>query len=92
MTRMTFYKLWFLLAVTIGCGGKQAASPGSGSAPSASCQPVTCEIACSDGFKKDANGCEICECAAACEPVTCELYCENGYTTNADGCEICSCK
>jgi len=26
------------------------------------CQPVTCELYCRNGFKTDANGCEICSC------------------------------
>ena len=26
------------------------------------CQPVTCELYCANGFKTDANGCEICQC------------------------------
>jgi hypothetical protein len=85
--RSTLYSLCFL----IGCGGKSSPQT-SGPATSTTCQPVTCELACPNGFKKDANGCEICACAAACQPVTCDLHCENGFTTNAEGCDICSCK
>jgi hypothetical protein len=79
------------------CGGKTPPprnEPASGA--TAACQPVTCEIKCVNGFKKDATGCEVCECAsaasaAACEPVTCDLSCPKGFATDDKGCQTCKC-
>lgn len=57
------------------------------------CPAIACDIDCEFGTLRDANGCEICECAPppACEPVACELFCEHGFQTDMDGCEICVC-
>ena len=80
------------------CGGSKPTTQASApSSAAATCQPVTCELACTHGFKKDPNGCDVCECApdpaaAACTPVTCELFCENGFATDERGCEKCACK
>lgn len=37
------------------------------------CKPVTCKLGCQFGFKKDATGCEVCECAAppVCKTTDC---------------------
>jgi hypothetical protein len=34
------------------------------------CKPVMCKLGCEFGFKKDATGCEVCECAPG--PVACK--------------------
>jgi len=47
-----------LLLPTLACGDD--ATPADGS--TSDCTPVTCEIACTDGFRRGADGCEICEC------------------------------
>jgi len=54
------------------------------------CEPVVCELACVNGYAKDADGCEICECNP-CEPVACDLYCKYGFAKGDDGCEVCEC-
>ncbi len=57
------------------------------------CEPVTCDLWCEFGFKRDSAGCEYCECAGAdeCLPVLCDLYCPFGFQVDASGCEFCSC-
>lgn len=58
------------------------------------CSDAMCEMYCEFGFKKDANGCEICSCAteAQCPEVMCTMHCEHGFEKDAKGCEICVCK
>ncbi len=34
----------------------------TGLACAPACKPVVCELFCADGFRKDADGCEICAC------------------------------
>jgi len=49
------------------------------------CQPVLCEIACSNGFKVGADGCEICACADPPAPVdSCQDSC--GGQSNSGAC------
>merc|ERR1712176_439194 len=55
----------------------------------AACSNRSCRMFCKYGFKKDSNGCEICECA--CKPVMCRMRCPFGFKKNEDGCEICEC-
>lgn len=43
--------------------------------PKAGCQPVLCTLFCEYGFKKDANGCEICDCNDAPAGNTCAGKC-----------------
>jgi hypothetical protein len=53
---------------TADCGGGKCVPDGT------ICNPVVCALACQYGFKKDANGCEICACnppPSACGNVTC---------------------
>jgi hypothetical protein len=51
---------------------------------------------CEHGFKKDADGCDICQCAEP-PPVDCSrrpmcmMFCPNGFKKGPDGCDICQC-
>lgn len=38
-----------------------------------SCQPLICDLVCQYGFKKDTNGCEICECNQCLEDSHCNI-------------------
>jgi hypothetical protein len=61
MTYLRFTSALVLALSLAACAGKSKDIPPPSSGTE--CQPVTCEILCTNGFKKDANGCEICECA-----------------------------
>lgn len=77
------------------CYGVEIDDTGQACDGQAQCEPVTCEIACPNGFATDESGCEICACKEEppqCEPVACNLYCENGFKTDESGCEICECR
>lgn len=51
------------------------------------CEPLVCDLECKHGFKKDENGCEICECAE--EPLGCGCAIDADCTKASPGC--CSC-
>ncbi|ELT93045.1 hypothetical protein CAPTEDRAFT_59738, partial [Capitella teleta] len=56
------------------------------------CPDLVCTVFCENGFKKDENGCDICQCAKPeCPEVMCDVYCENGFKKNENGCDICQC-
>jgi hypothetical protein len=54
-----------------------------------------CNLACADGFVRDANGCATCACrpAASCAPpgVSC-VACAFGYRSGPNGCRTCACE
>ncbi len=70
------------------------------------CQPVTCTLACQNGFKTNAEGCEICECKPSTQPAnscadscggkskTGTCYCDDACTGYGDCCadidDMCS--
>ncbi|KNC80139.1 hypothetical protein SARC_07491 [Sphaeroforma arctica JP610] len=63
------------------------------------CSGIMCMMYCKEGFKKDENGCDLCECAEPVEPVDvcaemplCMKYCENGNVVDENGCDTCECK
>lgn len=46
---------------------------------------------CSNGFAKDSNGCNLCQCL--CPNASCPLYCTYGNVIDSvTGCELCTCK
>lgn len=58
------------------------------------CTPLTCELKCEHGQRRDEKGCFICECNEPCHHTTvCPMKCEeyNGYETQQDGCRSCKC-
>ena len=57
----------------------------------APCSDVMCAMYCPHGFKKDENGCDICECHE-CSPIMCMMHCEYGFEVDERGCDICKCK
>jgi len=72
-----------------------ANAPPSPAEASAGCPEVTCMVFCENGYKKDANDCEICSCLpspSACPNVACNNNaCSSGYATDAQGCTTCNC-
>ena len=54
------------------------------------CPPYMCAMYCEHGFKKDANGCDMCECNT-CPPEMCMIECEHGFKKDADDCNTCEC-
>jgi len=73
-----------------------AAAPSVTQAKGAECgvRPM-CSMYCLHGFKKGADGCDVCECAPpenACElrPM-CRKLCKKGFKKGSDGCDICVC-
>jgi len=53
-----------------------------------------CLMSCEYGFKRDTNGCTICECATQRCPsiVQCADDCgTDGYHVDDDGCQTCEC-
>ncbi|ELU00464.1 hypothetical protein CAPTEDRAFT_70307, partial [Capitella teleta] len=56
------------------------------------CPPARCRQYCEHGWKKDARGCDICECAEPCPEVMCMLHCEHGFEKDANGCDVCRCR
>ena len=51
---------------------------------------VVCDLACTNGYQVDANGCQICQCNE-CAPLACKMYCQYGLKTDANGCDLCEC-
>jgi len=51
------------------------------------CGPVVCNLFCEDGFKLDANGCEICECN---EPQGCGCATDDECVKTSLGCCPCN--
>ena len=51
------------------------------------CPDVMCDMLCSHGFKKDDNGCDVCECHE-CNNQMCRMYCEHGFKLDHNGCEV----
>jgi hypothetical protein len=55
----------------------------------APCAPVTCTLACPQGYQRNANGCEICACAPP--PPTCgNVTCNSGLECCNSSCGICT--
>jgi len=56
-----------------------------------------CRIYCEDGYVKDENGCDTCECIPPspeppiCPEVMCLMHCELGYVVDENGCDTCEC-
>ncbi|XP_071961378.1 uncharacterized protein [Antedon mediterranea] len=57
-------------------------------------------VYCSQGYVKDENGCDTCECyqpdshsttLTKCQPFNCSLECNFGYVTDNCGCSVCEC-
>ncbi|XP_022111930.1 uncharacterized protein LOC110991088 isoform X2 [Acanthaster planci] len=70
------------------------------------CTPVRCRMDCQHGFKRNGNGCEICECKASTEEIPpketpedtkvcpepqCSQECPGGFEKDAYGCKMCDC-
>ncbi|EGD73284.1 hypothetical protein PTSG_05000 [Salpingoeca rosetta] len=56
------------------------------------CSDVLCDLYCENGFKRDENGCEMCECKEEpCPVLRCMGPCEYGYAVDEDGCDTCEC-
>ena len=54
---------------------------------------LTCMMHCEAGFKKDAQGCDMCECEEVCPQNTvCGLSCRHGYKKDDKGCQLCECR
>ena len=51
------------------------------------CADILCDLFCEDGFKQDANGCEICECN---EPPACECAVDTDCVKTSPGCCPCN--
>lgn len=52
------------------------------------CEPVLCELFCSNGFKTDEDGCEICACADPIGPVdSCEGSCGDQSASGSCWCD-----
>jgi hypothetical protein len=59
------------------------------------CSRVMCRMYCINGFRRDANGCEICKCNDSpqpCPKLTCEKSCSSGYRKDYSGCQTCDCE
>ena len=55
------------------------------------CPPLTCLLYCEYGLKRDANGCEICECNPPPEVVVCgPVTCAAGQVCCNESCGICT--
>ncbi|ESN94646.1 hypothetical protein HELRODRAFT_107888 [Helobdella robusta] len=53
-----------------------------------------CMMFCEFGFKKDANGCDVCKFTKEpeiCSDIQCKMECPFGFEKNEDGCFLCAC-
>ena len=51
------------------------------------CADILCDLFCENGFKQDANGCDICECN---EPPACECAVDTDCVKTSPGCCPCN--
>ena len=52
---------------------------------------VMCRMYCEHGWKKDENGCDMCECHE-CSPIMCMMQCQYGFKKDEKGCSLCACE
>lgn len=65
--------------------------------PDSGCSPRRCRMFCNYGFKKDEQGCEMCECRdepEGCQEMMCKMSekCEFGHLKDERGCDMCMCR
>ncbi len=51
------------------------------------CPDVLCDLFCENGFKKDGNGCDICECE---QPPVCGCAADSDCVKTSSGCCPCN--
>ena len=62
--------------------------------PGQTCVPSQCSLSCPDGFRKDSNNCDLCQCKnPQCAPLDCfYANCPSGLLQDSRGCDTCSCR
>ncbi|CAF0784287.1 unnamed protein product [Adineta ricciae] len=58
------------------------------------CSPIMCRMFCEHGFRRDKNGCEVCQCndsPQSCPKLNCQNKCTSGYRKDYSNCPTCSC-
>ena len=55
------------------------------------CAPVLCDMYCVNGFARNENNCEICDCNSACPAVMCAENCVTGFAKDSNNCQTCQC-
>ena len=59
------------------------------------CVPSQCPFACPEGYRRDTNNCEVCQCQnSQCTALTDCFYanCPSGLVVDSQRCEICQCQ
>merc|ERR1719195_1852124 len=69
------------------------------------CPKKMCKMLCQNGYVKDKQGCDTCECASPtlvkpisgdalsfeCPKKMCKMLCQSGYVKDKQGCDTCEC-